>query len=168
MNKLRVFFLSGYYRFRMKYTAFSKFSKKIGKSGLETPKLVFNQRDLYLVRKTVLSVSRHTPWESKCMIQALTAKRLLNSMGYPCTLYMGVMNSPGTGEMLAHAWLRCGDKIITGDNGYESYTVTGKFGDSFEVHLTGIRRIKAFIKAKMESGNVFATAIYKLYKFLRR
>ena len=129
--RTRALFLSAYYRFRMKYTSFAKFSKTIGINGFETPEESYNIRELYIVRRAVLSVCNRTPWESKCMIQALTAKKLLNKMGYPCTLYMGVMNSPSTNELQAHAWLRCGDKIVTGD-GYESYTITGKFGDDFD------------------------------------
>lgn len=148
----------------MKYTVFAKFSKNIGKSGFETPEIPMDTTSLLKVRRAVIAVCNRTPWESKCMIQALAAKRILNSMGFPCTLYMGVKNSPETGEMLAHAWLRCGDKIVTGENGYLEYTVTGKFGDEFEARLTGIRRLKAFIKQKKDSGNVIAKLIYKVYK----
>lgn len=164
---IRTLFLSAYYRFRMKYTSFAKFSKGIGERGVESSLKTYRVKDLYRVRAAVITVCEHTPWESKCMVQALTAKTILNSIGLPCTLYMGVMNSPDTGEMIAHAWLRCGTLIVTGD-GYENYTITGKFGDNFEAHLTGVRKLKSDIVKKSESGDMIATGILKTYRKLRR
>ena len=62
--KVRSVFLSAYYRFRMKYTAFAKFSKNIGKSGVETPEFPITVGPLANVRRSVLSVCERTPWES--------------------------------------------------------------------------------------------------------
>ncbi|MCQ2516582.1 MAG: lasso peptide biosynthesis B2 protein [Saccharofermentans sp.] len=151
----------------MKYISFARFSKRIGTSGLESDLYSAPYSTVNAIRNAVIKVCQKTPWESKCMVQALTAKRILNSMGFPCTLYMGVMNSPETGEMIAHAWLRCGDKIVTGD-GYENYTVTGVFGDNFEPHLTGIRKIKSIIINKKNEGNFLAILIYNMYKKTKR
>lgn len=119
--------LSAYYRFWILYKPFTKLSAKIGTVGHETPKTITDRRMVLTVRTIVEAVCRHTPWESKCLVRALTAKRMLNRRGYLCTLYMGVRQTGG--EMDAHAWLRCGDMYVTGGNG-TGYAVTGIFGDN--------------------------------------
>lgn len=122
------FVLSAYYRFLILYIPFSKLSPKIGTVGFETPKNVTERDTVLSVRTIAEAVCRHTPWESKCLVRALTAKKLLNRLGYACTLYMGVKRTNG-GTMDAHAWLRCGDIYVTGGTG-AGYAVTGIFGDN--------------------------------------
>lgn len=129
-SKLMMFealFLSAYYRFQILHVPFAKLSKKIGIHGFETSESE-NYKDVVMaVRNVVEPVCRHTLWESKCLVRALTAKKILNKRGFPCTLYMGV--APGNdGNMEAHAWLRAGDMYVTGGNG-SGYAVTAVFGD---------------------------------------
>ena len=120
-------FLSAYYRFLILYKPFSKLSRKIGILGYETPSDANDHCIVHEVRGVVEAVCRHTPWESKCLVRALTAKKMLNRRGYPCTLYMGVKQT-GDGKMDAHAWLRYGDIFVTGGKG-DGFAVTGIFGD---------------------------------------
>lgn len=120
-------FLSAYYRFLILNIPFSKLSKRIGTVGYETPLIQSDRNIIYKIRTTVEAVCRHTPWESKCLVRALVAKKMLNRRGYGCTLYMGVkLNSHG--KMEAHAWLRQGDIFVTGGKGI-GFAVTGIFGD---------------------------------------
>ena len=121
------FFLSAYYRFLILYKPFSKLSTKIGTLGYETPSDAKNHRIVHEVRTVVEAVCRHTPWESKCLVRALTAKKMLNRRGCPCTLYMGVKQTDD-GKLDAHAWLRYGDIFVTGGKG-DGFAVTGIFGD---------------------------------------
>lgn len=67
-------------------------------------------------------VCSRVPWESMCMVRALTAAKMLGRRGYPFTLYMGLVRD-GDGKMLAHAWLRVGRLIVTGGN-VSDYTAT--------------------------------------------
>jgi hypothetical protein len=76
----------------------------------------------------VETVSRRTPWESKCLVQAIVGKFLLRQRGIGSTLYLGVDRDDDKG-LAAHAWLRCGDVILTGSQGREHFTVVGKFAD---------------------------------------
>lgn len=57
--------------------------------------------------------SRYTPWESKCLVRAITALLLLRLIRIPSTLYLG-MGKDDSNKLIAHAWLRCGEHIITG------------------------------------------------------
>lgn len=57
-----------------------------------------------------------TSWESKCLVRALTAQRMLKKRHIPSTLYLGVGLTEDN-KMIAHAWIRCGELYLTGGNG---------------------------------------------------
>ncbi len=71
--------------------------------------------------------NRYVSWRSKCYEQAIAAKMILRGYGLESTLYYGVAKDAG-GQLLAHAWLRCGDYIVTGRMGMDQFTVVGTFG----------------------------------------
>jgi hypothetical protein len=79
------------------------------------------------IAKAIRSAAANTPWESACLVQALTAQRMLRRRGIPGIFYLGVMRDKGVEEkMKAHAWSKCGDLVLTGD-GYEGFTVLSSF-----------------------------------------
>lgn len=69
-------------------------------------------------------VCNKTVWESKCLVRALTAQKLLKRKSIPSTLYLGC--GMHDGKMVAHAWIRCGRMIVTGAS-EEEYAVVDKF-----------------------------------------
>lgn len=76
----------------------------------------------------IQAAAARTHWESACLAQALTGIVMLSRRGCSATLYLGVArdeNRPGT--MAAHAWLRCGDTILTGAGGVERYVAISAF-----------------------------------------
>lgn len=76
------------------------------------------------ISRIVNRICNKTSWESKCLVRALTAQRLLKRKGIHSTLYLGCgMNE---GKMVAHAWLRVGRMYVTGGNGSE-YSIVDKF-----------------------------------------
>ena len=81
------------------------------------------------VGQAIMRASAYTPWESACLAQSLTAQKMLQKRGIPGVFYLGAMkDEESEGKMKAHAWLQCGDTIITGANGHESFTVLSVFG----------------------------------------
>jgi len=74
----------------------------------------------------VRAMSRYTPWESKCLVQAMAAKIMLNRRKISNTLYLGVAKD-NTGAMVAHAWIKCGSFILTGEREAERFTVVAAF-----------------------------------------
>jgi len=79
------------------------------------------------VEQAIRRASRFTLHESKCYDQALTGKLMLKRRGLPSTLYFGLAKD--TSNLLkAHAWVRCGNRIITGRAVAEGYTVIVCFG----------------------------------------
>lgn len=76
----------------------------------------------------VRAVAARTPWTSACLVQGLAAQRMLRRRRIPSTLYLGVAQDAGGRRQLdAHAWLRCGELILTGAAGYQRYTVVASF-----------------------------------------
>ncbi|MFZ4859324.1 MAG: lasso peptide biosynthesis B2 protein [Desulfuromonadaceae bacterium] len=69
-----------------------------------------------------------TPWESACLTQALAGMIMLQRRGIPALLFLGVAKDGASPEtMVAHAWLKCGNAIVTGKDGYERFTVLSTF-----------------------------------------
>lgn len=123
----RILVLMAYYKHQVHHRPFSELAPKIGKLHAETP-VVTTSREARMVHELMESMLRHIKWKDSCLIRALTAKRILNSMGEKCTLYMGVAQKAGE-AMTAHAWLRCGRLYVTGGEIRSRYTVTACFGD---------------------------------------
>jgi len=78
----------------------------------------------------VRTASRYTPWSSTCLVQVLAAQRMLQERLLPGAFYIGAV--PGAAEagregLDAHAWLKCGGRFITGEQGHERYAVVSVF-----------------------------------------
>lgn len=74
----------------------------------------------------VETTSRFTPWESKCLVRAITAQLLLRVSRTPSTLYLG-MSKDESNKLIAHAWLRCGDLILTGESESKNFKSVAHF-----------------------------------------
>lgn len=93
--------------------------------------LTSNAAEIPLIKSVSWAISimsRHTIWESKCLAQAITAKYMLRRRNIKSTLYLGVAKNEKQ-EMLAHAWLRSGEKIVTGARTKENFVVLSSFAD---------------------------------------
>ncbi|NOR56824.1 MAG: lasso peptide biosynthesis B2 protein [Sulfurovum sp.] len=81
------------------------------------------------VGQAIIRASAHTPWESACLAQSLTAQKMLQKRGIPGVFYLGAAKDEESKEkMKAHAWSQCGETIITGGGGHEEFTVLSVFG----------------------------------------
>ncbi|WP_345990693.1 lasso peptide biosynthesis B2 protein [Sulfurimonas sp. HSL1-2] len=96
--------------------------------GIEAPVLSATQRETaIIVSKAVTTAANNTPWESACLVQALAAQRMLQRREVPGVFYLGVLHDATAKEgMRAHAWLLCGDLVVTGD-GYDDFTTLSSF-----------------------------------------
>lgn len=123
---LQAWLYSAVFRFRVLYSKPERFRLKWGKEGEESPETATLEEYKHAKRVAIAvnHVCNKTKWESKCLVRALTAQRLLKKRGIPSTLYLGC--GLKNGEMVAHAWLRCGKMYVTGGNGAE-YAIVDKF-----------------------------------------
>jgi hypothetical protein len=113
--------LSAYCRFLIYFIPLRKFAGFMGQCGKESDFTPQNLRDVSQVKKTIARVSRRVPWRCRCYEQAFTGKLMLNRRKIPSTIYFGVAKDENN-ELKAHAWLRCGDLILTGNKEREIFT----------------------------------------------
>jgi hypothetical protein len=95
-------------------------------TGLET-----NPSDIGYARmigQAVCAAANYTLWKSVCLSQAVAAQWMLKRRNIAGTLYLGVAKDEANPlEFTAHAWLRCGNLILTGRDGHRRFTVVSKF-----------------------------------------
>lgn len=78
---------------------------------------------------SIRTASASAPWQTKCLAQAIAAKAALRVRGVPSTLYLGVSRPGKAARLNAHAWLRCGDRILTGERSSGEFTVIASFAE---------------------------------------
>jgi len=104
---------------------FRLYSRSMGNDAESAPET--NAADVvHRVSRALESVSRHVPWRSKCLEQALAAKAMLRRRGISNTLYVAVAREAA---LEAHAWVRSGDICVTGQAEFDRYTIVGRFAD---------------------------------------
>jgi hypothetical protein len=68
----------------------------------------------------VAAAASNVPWRSDCFPQAIAASRLIKGYGYSSTIHLGVERT-GDGGLAGHAWLTCGDTVVTGGADLDRY-----------------------------------------------
>lgn len=124
---LMTYLYSAFYRMTILFLPAKIQQRFWGNSGEESKdtESVENYRYARQVARQVNRIADKTLWESKCLVRALTARRLLLKKGISCTLYLGVGKDEND-KMIAHAWLRAGEFYVTGGNG-TGYAMVAKF-----------------------------------------
>ena len=83
------------------------------------------------IGRLVAIAARHTPWQSRCLVQVLVVQRLLARCNIPGQFYLGVRKGSegdqNPGGLSAHAWLQCGDVIVNGARGCEAFAIVSTF-----------------------------------------
>ena len=89
------------------------------------------EADPEVLRRVGYAVSAaggNVPWRSDCFPQAIAAHKLLKKYGYASTIHLGV-DKAGDDELLAHAWLSCGEIIVTGGSEAHRYAEIHRLGE---------------------------------------
>ena len=80
------------------------------------------------IGQAIMRAAAYTPWESACLVQSLTAQKMLQKRGISGVFYLGVAkDEEGKEKIKAHAWTQSGDAIIIGGKGHEAFTVLSAF-----------------------------------------
>lgn len=124
---IEAYFYLGWARILL-FFPFAKVVPSLGNQMEETTeaRVPTNTTTLRKVHDVIQIMSRHTFWESKCLVKAIAALKMLEKRKIESTLYLGTGRDE-SGKMVAHAWLRSGPYYITGADGMERYVVVGKF-----------------------------------------
>ena len=125
---LEAFVLTGIIRFKILRKPFNKLKEEMGTYNKESKEDVelSEYKVCKKIRWIVTTISNHTPWESLCLVQALTVQNMLKRRNISTTIYLGVNIIDN--DMNAHAWIRCGKMYITGGNG-SGYATVAKFSN---------------------------------------
>jgi len=127
---VKIVFYAAVARFRVFFFPGNRLHRYLGEKGVETGTGIPETEQLKkiaLVSRRVTRVAERVPWESKCLVQAMVAQRLLRGFCIESTLYLGVgRNKDDNDKMVAHAWLRSGPYYVVGGSG-EGYAAVAKF-----------------------------------------
>lgn len=112
----------------LKSIPFSRTSSSLGTYMDETTKDCHQSDRLLLwnISDAVNLMSVYTFWESKCLVKAIAAMKMLERRKVESTLYLGTAKDE-FGNLIAHAWLRSGPFYITGGEERMNFVVVGKF-----------------------------------------
>ena len=114
---LLTYYYSAIFRMQLLLLPPGKLRKGWGRENEESAGTASREgyRQAARIARIVGKVCDKTPWESKCLVRALAAQRLLCRRGLSSTLYLGC--GMGGGKMGAHGRLRFGGKNVTGGAG---------------------------------------------------
>ena len=86
------------------------------------PTQIESDRDLLKrITYAVAAAANNVPWRSDCFPQAIAARMLLKRFGYASTIHFGV-DRVGEDGLDGHAWLTCGETVVTGAAELDRYT----------------------------------------------
>jgi hypothetical protein len=108
------------------FISFKKIASIIGVPQIETD---FENKMGNTVAQVQIAVVRGTKYvffSSKCYDQALATTFMLRRRQIPSTIYFGLNKKES--QLSAHAWVRCGQLIISGKQGYDNFTPVAWFG----------------------------------------
>ena len=69
----------------------------------------------------VETAGRTIPGMKNCLVQAVAAEAMLIRAGHPCELRIGAAKN-GLDELIAHAWLESGGRVLIGEFELDRYT----------------------------------------------
>ena len=107
---------------------FNSYAKKFGVAQCETLKseMTSRQHELNAIRLALRVVPHYLPWKSVCLDQAMAAQRMVVRRGIQSTLYFGMARVEDQ-SLMAHAWLRSGNKWIVGYQPNMIYSIVGAY-----------------------------------------
>ncbi len=107
-------------RIRLAVVPFRRLSARLS----TVPDSAHREPDPEIVRRIGFAVrvaANHVPWRSDCFPQTIAAHTLLRRCGYTSTIHLGVERT-GEDDLAAHAWLTCGEFVVTGGEDLDRYT----------------------------------------------
>ena len=127
---VKVVFLLVWSRLLIKSSSFRKLAEKMGSTD-EIEMIPISPDELkraQTIGRLIRSVSNYMPFRTLCFEQALTAAMFLKKGRITYRIHFGMKKHwSDMGQMKAHAWLICGDEIITGKKGHRQFEVLSTF-----------------------------------------
>ena len=128
---LEAYRMLGIMRAAILTVSFKRLTRSLEHSMKKEDSMALDEKELQtavMVGQAIARASAYTPWESACLVQSLTVKKMLQKRGIPGVFYLGAAkDEENKAKMKAHAWSQCDDTIITGGEGHEEFTVLSVF-----------------------------------------
>lgn len=129
---LPLYVLSGLMRLSLLVFPFRRIAPYLGQHHANmTMTLLLTEEQENLSRRmgtVIKTISQYTPWESKCLVQAMLARVVLGWYGIPHIIYLGAnLSGPPENPMNAHAWVTAGRCFVTGGNSFRQFGVVSSF-----------------------------------------
>lgn len=115
----------------LRLVPFKRIAAWLGTPGGESP-TDLTSREVSLGREIGWAVRRtaiRLPVQARCLVQGLAAAAIARRHRVPTTLYLGVARGKED-RLEAHAWLRCGDQVVTGRAGHQRFQIVERFARS--------------------------------------
>mgnify|MGYP003125444854 CR=1 FL=1 len=113
--------------FPLKHLAphFGILHKNVIFSTILTPK---QRHHVIQLRRSLALVTKHTPWDSNCLTQAMVAKFWCSCLNIPYVLYIGfTKDADKPSGYASHAWITAGAIAITGGHSFSSFNVVSSY-----------------------------------------
>ncbi len=106
------------------------FSFKKYINWIKNPKRdTYNENEVRKVALTIKRINKFAFWKTTCYTQAISARLILKRKSVKSQIFLGICKQED-GNLLAHAWTKVNDKIITGGNvNIDKYKVLYIFED---------------------------------------
>lgn len=78
------------------------------------------------IKRSLKLIGRITKWRNLCLVNAIAGKWMLYHRGVQSELNLG-LGKDNHNQLIAHAWLICGENVVTGEHAYKQFTVVAKF-----------------------------------------
>ena len=120
----------GVARLAVWFVPFRRLAAHLGDERVESPAVDTEEQRMAAlpIGWAVRTLGRRLPWMSQCLVQAVAVTWMLQRRDIPSTLYFGLAKD-SDGTLKAHAWVRCGAKILTGAKGHDDYRVVATFAE---------------------------------------
>lgn len=130
----QAWFMLGWYRAAILLLPFQRLTVNFERSPQPTALPSLSPSALEEARRIghlVAVAARYTPWQSLCLVQVLVVQQLLARRSIPGQFYLGAkkgeISARAPDGISAHAWLRCGDFVVSGEVGCEEFAILSAF-----------------------------------------
>jgi hypothetical protein len=95
---------------------------------LSLPVSASDRQLAWRIGKIAELTAQYTPWESKCLVQALMVRTLLRFYRIPHLMHLGAVLTKNPNEpMKAHAWVKVGPWVVSGRDGHQAFAILATF-----------------------------------------
>lgn len=125
---LLVYIMMGINRAVILIVPFKRLAVNLGEQITEDLEVIWDvkrRRRAEALKRIIENLSRYTPWESKCYVQALTAAQIMKIFHIDGIMHFGVRKD--SDGLKAHAWIVGDECIVTGEAGMEGFVSVAKF-----------------------------------------